>query len=88
MDEEKIVKVADFGLSRDLFDSDYYTMTDLETPLPVRWMALEAIDNKTYTTMSDVVRGSSFSVYLGAHYRVLHLDTPPTRRKIMKQSVT
>ena len=49
------VKVADFGLSRDMHEKEYYSSTDTKAKLPVKWMALESIANSVYTTKSDVV---------------------------------
>ena len=51
-----MVKVADFGLSRDIFCDDYYVMEEANTPLPVKWMALESIKNARFSIKSDVVR--------------------------------
>ena len=34
------VKVADFGLSRDVYSNDYYRVQDRSKPLPVKWMAI------------------------------------------------
>lgn len=45
VDDEKIVKVADFGLARDLYKKDYY-ISSPNTPLPFKWMALEVLDGK------------------------------------------
>ena len=50
-----MVKVADFGLSRDIFCDDYYVMEEANTPLPVKWMALESIKNARFSIKSDVV---------------------------------
>ncbi|XP_078679210.1 hepatocyte growth factor receptor-like isoform X1 [Branchiostoma floridae x Branchiostoma belcheri] len=52
--EDLVVKVADFGLSRDLYEKDYYTCGDKKARLPVKWMALESLLDATYTTKSDV----------------------------------
>ena len=49
-----IAKVADFGLSRDVYLMDYYRMGH-DTPLPIKWLAPEALIDKTFTTQSDVV---------------------------------
>ena len=49
------IKVADFGLSRDLFSRDYYRLEDRKTPLPVRWMAPECFEANVFTIYSDVV---------------------------------
>ena len=45
--------VGDFGMSRALAkDDSYYHMTTTNR-LPVKWMALEAIEYKKYSTYSD-----------------------------------
>ena len=49
------VKVGDFGLSRDLYEGDYYMMKDSSTPLPLRWVAIESILTSKFSIKSDVV---------------------------------
>ena len=56
LDENMTVKVADFGLSRDIYTKDYYSSKDRQAMLPVKWMALESLVHSVYTTKSDVVR--------------------------------
>ncbi|KAH9503789.1 hypothetical protein Btru_066632 [Bulinus truncatus] len=53
LDSSLTVKVADFGLCRDVYEKGYYS-SDNKKVLPVRWMAIECIDNGSYTTKSDV----------------------------------
>lgn len=55
VDERGVVKVADFGLSRELILCDYYRLSNNKTPVPVRWMAPECLEANVFTTMSDVV---------------------------------
>ena len=54
LDENMIAKVADFGLSRDVYVTDYYDVGQ-NTPLPVKWLAPEALIDQVFTTQSDVV---------------------------------
>lgn len=54
VDERGVVKVADFGLSRELILCDYYRLCHNKTPVPVRWMAPECLEANVFTTMSDV----------------------------------
>ena len=49
------VKVADFGLSRDIYERDYYSSDDPKAKLPVKWMAPESLEKGTYDTKTDVV---------------------------------
>ena len=57
IDDEDCVKVADFGLSRDLYEKDYYSSKDLDRKgkMPIKWMALESLEDFIFTTKSDVV---------------------------------
>jgi len=50
------VKIADFGMSRDVYSQDYYQMGDMNKPLPMKWMAVESLKEGKYTSKSDVVR--------------------------------
>ena len=51
-----IIKVADFGLSRDIYERDYYSSDDQKAKLPVKWMALECLEKNIYNIKTDVVR--------------------------------
>ena len=54
LDENLTVRVADFGLSRDVYITDYYMMNH-STPLPVKWLAPEALFDQMFTEKTDVV---------------------------------
>ncbi|XP_072181531.1 hepatocyte growth factor receptor-like [Diadema setosum] len=54
LDEDLVVKVADFGLSRDIYERDYYSAKDRSAKLPVRWMAMECLERNIYNTKTDV----------------------------------
>ncbi|XP_069500245.1 macrophage-stimulating protein receptor isoform X2 [Ambystoma mexicanum] len=55
MDETFTVKVADFGLARDVFDKEYYSIRrHKKAKLPVKWMAIESLQTQKFTTKSDV----------------------------------
>ena len=55
LDENLIVKVADFGLARQLENQDYYRVTNRATALPVKWLAPESLSENKFTHKSDVV---------------------------------
>ncbi len=55
LDDNMEVKVADFGLSRDIYVKEYYSSEDRKTKMPVKWMAPESLTRAVYTTKSDVV---------------------------------
>ncbi|KAL6722669.1 hypothetical protein Aduo_017774 [Ancylostoma duodenale] len=48
-----VMKISDFGLSRDVHCNDYYRKKG-NGRLPIKWMALEALDSHMYTVESDV----------------------------------
>lgn len=49
----KVLKISDFGLARQLSDKlVYYRST--EGKLPIRWMAPEAIEDRTFNTHTDM----------------------------------
>ena len=52
--EEYVIKVADFGLARDVYKSDMYVKATNAGVLPVKWMALESLFDRIYTEKSDV----------------------------------
>ncbi|GIY68379.1 hypothetical protein CDAR_586171 [Caerostris darwini] len=54
LDERLVAKVADFGLSRDIYERDYYSSDNKKTKLPVKWMAPESLEKGTYSTKTDV----------------------------------
>uniref|UniRef100_A0A9J7Z5T9 receptor protein-tyrosine kinase n=2 Tax=Cyprinus carpio carpio TaxID=630221 RepID=A0A9J7Z5T9_CYPCA len=50
---ERQIKIADFGMSRNLYAGDYYRIQG-RAVLPIRWMAWECILMGKFTTASDV----------------------------------
>ena len=57
LDENLTVKVADFGLSRDVYITDYY-LVNHSNPLPVKWLAPESLFDKVFSMKTDVVSTS------------------------------
>lgn len=51
--ENRVVKIGDFGLARDIYKNDYYRK-DGEGLLPVRWMPPESLMDGFFTSQSDI----------------------------------
>ncbi|XP_043247129.1 leukocyte tyrosine kinase receptor-like [Amphibalanus amphitrite] len=49
----RVVKIADFGMSRDIYRADYYRKGG-RTMIPVKWMPPEAFLDGVFTTKTDV----------------------------------
>ena len=54
VDNELSIKVGDFGLSRDTYQTEYYKMS-IATACPVKWMPPEMLRDGISTEKSDVV---------------------------------
>ena len=55
-----MIKVADFGLSEDIYARHYFRQGPEEkgganAKLPVRWMAIESLNDGIFTEKTDVV---------------------------------
>ncbi|XP_037718073.1 fibroblast growth factor receptor homolog 2-like [Drosophila subpulchrella] len=48
-----VMKIADFGLARDIQDADYYRKCAIGL-LPIKWMAPESLKEQKYDSRSDV----------------------------------
>lgn len=51
--EDLTVKIGDFGMTRDVYETDYYRKGS-KGLLPVRWMAPESLQDGVFTSSSDV----------------------------------
>ena len=58
VDEDLVVKVADFGLARDIYSDEYYRLRH-NTGVPIKWMPPESLYDGYYNEMTDVVCMSS-----------------------------
>jgi serine/threonine protein kinase len=51
--EERVVKLADFGLARDIYKDSYYKKLN-DSAMPLKWMAPECLVEQKFTKKSDV----------------------------------
>ncbi|KAK8378937.1 hypothetical protein O3P69_009579 [Scylla paramamosain] len=50
---ERVVKLSDFGMTRPMYESDYYRF-NRRGMLPVRWMSPESLEDGIFTSSSDM----------------------------------
>ncbi|XP_073983157.1 insulin receptor-like isoform X2 [Rhodnius prolixus] len=50
--DKLIVKIGDFGMTRDIYETDYYRKGN-KGLLPIRWMAPESLNDGVFTSKSD-----------------------------------
>ena len=67
IDGDLCLKIADFGLSRDINELDYYRSRNKGAKIPIRWLAPESLAKGIYDTKSDVV---STHIILQAFFQV------------------
>ncbi|CAH1779810.1 unnamed protein product [Owenia fusiformis] len=53
LNSEKVVKIGDFGLTRSMYDSDYYRC-NRKGRFPVRWWAPESLSEGKFTSKADM----------------------------------
>ncbi|XP_065174301.1 uncharacterized protein Ret [Atheta coriaria] len=53
LSKEKVCKISDFGLTRDIYEDDAYFKRS-KGRVPVKWMAPESLSDHVYTCKSDV----------------------------------
>ncbi|XP_035216226.1 proto-oncogene tyrosine-protein kinase receptor Ret-like [Stegodyphus dumicola] len=51
--KRKVAKISDFGLSRDVYEGETY-LKKSKGRVPVKWMAIESLEDQIYTSKSDV----------------------------------
>jgi len=57
IDAGGVIKVADFGLAEDIYNSGYFRQNKSggSVKLPFKWMALESLQEGLFSQKSDVV---------------------------------
>ncbi|XP_025264921.1 proto-oncogene tyrosine-protein kinase ROS-like [Camponotus floridanus] len=78
--ENRVIKIGDFGLARDIYKDNYYRMKG-EHWFPIRWMAPESLMIEIFTSQSDVW---SFGVLM---WEITSLDEKPYMDKNDKEVI-
>ena len=72
-----MIKVSDFGLTEDMYSSNYYrqerSWTGREEKVPIKWMAPEGIETNVFDENTDVVSQMSHIIMLVADYTTAHI---------------
>ena len=79
MNEEGVVLVGDFGLTRDVYTAEYYRSNG-NSRVPVKWMPPEALNDGISNEKTDVVSlmracidSLRLLTYLCMHYYNVHI---------------
>ena len=66
IDRLVVIKVADFGLTEDMYCTNYYRRgkSGSDEKVPIRWMAPESIEEDIYNEATDVVSLTCLHVVL------------------------
>ena len=79
LDSNLIVKISDFGLTRNIEQKNYYKTDDQTKKFPVRWMSIETMIRGIFSLQSDVVNLLLLSTFLTSSIQFLNETTvrPP-----------
>ncbi|XP_012285918.1 vascular endothelial growth factor receptor 1 isoform X2 [Orussus abietinus] len=70
--ENGVVKICDFGLAKTMYKDDNYKKKG-DGPLPIKWMAIESIRDRVFSTQSDIW---SFGIVLWEFFTLAETPYP------------
>uniref|UniRef100_A0A8W8HUR7 Tyrosine-protein kinase receptor n=1 Tax=Magallana gigas TaxID=29159 RepID=A0A8W8HUR7_MAGGI len=82
--KDRVAKIADFGMARDIYRSDYYRKGG-KALLPIKWMPPEAFLDGIFTSKTDVW---SFGVLLWEIFSIGYMPYPGRTNHDVMQYVT
>ncbi|XP_058810705.1 vascular endothelial growth factor receptor 1 isoform X2 [Phymastichus coffea] len=70
--ENNVVKICDFGLAKTMYKDDNYQKKG-DSPVPIKWMAVESIRDRVFSTQSDIW---SFGIVLWEFFTLAETPYP------------
>ncbi|XP_034472515.1 vascular endothelial growth factor receptor 1-like [Drosophila innubila] len=70
--EDNVVKICDFGLARSMYRDNNYKKSE-NRKLPIKWLALESLSDRVFSTYSDVW---SFGIVLWEFFSLAKVPYP------------
>lgn len=67
LDHALTVKIADFGLAKYVHADDIYVVNKCKR-LPIKWLSIEALRDRVFSTASDVLVSAERYYYHYYHY--------------------
>ncbi|XP_031828557.1 PDGF- and VEGF-receptor related isoform X2 [Nomia melanderi] len=81
--ENNIVKICDFGLAKSIYKDDNYKKKG-DGPLPIKWLAIESIRDRIFSTQSDIW---SFGIVLWEFFTLAETPYPGMEAEIQYQKL-
>lgn len=81
--EDNIVKICDFGLAKTMYKDDNYKKQG-DGPLPIKWMAIESIRDRVFSTQSDIW---SFGIVLWEFFTLAESPYPGMGAELQYQKL-
>lgn len=79
--ENNVVKICDFGLAKTMYKNNNYQKKGKD-PVPIKWMAIESIRDRLFSTQSDVW---SFGIVLWEFFTLAETPYPGMQPEIQYQ---